>query len=134
VDRSFERVEEFKYLGTTLTNLNSIQQEIKSKLKSGNACYHLVQNILPYSLPSKNVRIKIYRTIIPPVVVYGCETWLPTLKEEGRMRVFESRVPRKKHNEELNDLCCSPNIVWVITSRIMRWEGHVVHMGERRGI
>ena len=79
---SIERVEEFKYLGTTLTNQNSIQEEIKSRLKVGNACYHLVQNILSSSLLSKNLKIKIYRTIILPVVLYGCETWLLTLREE----------------------------------------------------
>ena len=65
VDNStIERVEGFKYLGTTLTNQNSIQKEIKSRLKLGNACYHSVQNILSSSLLSKNLKIKIYRTII----------------------------------------------------------------------
>ena len=72
---STERVEEFKYLGTTLTNQNSIQEEIKSRLKLENACYHSVQNLLSSSLPSRNVKIKIYRTIILPVALYGCETW-----------------------------------------------------------
>jgi len=71
---SIERVEEFKYLGTTLTNQNSLQEEIKSRLKSGNACYHLVQNLLSSSLLSKNLKIKLFRTIILPVVLYGCET------------------------------------------------------------
>ena len=61
---SIERVEKFKYLGTTLTNKNSIQEEIKSRLKLGNACYHSVQNLLSSSLLSKNLKIKIYRTII----------------------------------------------------------------------
>jgi len=61
---SFERVEEFKYLGTTLTIKNSIQEEIRNRLKPGNACYHSVQNLLYSSFLSKNLKIKIYRTII----------------------------------------------------------------------
>ena len=64
---SIERMEEFKYLGRTLTNQNCIQEEIKSRLKLGNACYHSVQNLLSSSLLSKNLNIKIYRTIILPV-------------------------------------------------------------------
>ena len=66
-----ERVEEFKYLETTVTNKNSIQEEIKSRLKLGNACYYSVQNILSSSLLSKTLKIKIYRIIILPVVLYG---------------------------------------------------------------
>ena len=75
---SIERVEEFKYLGTMLTNKNSIHEETKSRLKSGNACYYSVQNLLSPSLLSKN--IKIYRTIILPFVLSGCETWSLTLR------------------------------------------------------
>ena len=71
---SIERVEEFKYLGTTLTGQNSIQEEIKSRLKLGNVCYYSVQNLLSSRLLSKNLKVKIYRTIILPVVLYGCET------------------------------------------------------------
>ena len=92
---SIDRVEEFKYLGTTLTNKNSIQEEIKSWLKLGNACYYSVQNLLSSSLLSKNLKIKIYRTIILPVVLYGCVTWSLTLREECRLRVFENRVLRR---------------------------------------
>ena len=129
---SFERVEELKYLGTNLTNQYSIQEEIKSRLKSGNACYYSVQTLLSSSLLSKNLKIEIYRTIIVPVVLYGCETWSLTLREERRLRVFENRVLRgifgpkrdevtgewkKLHNEELNVLYSSPNIVWVIKRR-----------------
>ena len=92
---SIERVEEFKYLGTTLTDQNSIQEEIKSRLKLGNACNYSVQNPLSSRLLSKNIKIKIYRTIILPVVLYGCETWSLTLREERRLRVFENRVLRR---------------------------------------
>ena len=88
-------VEEFKYLGTTLTNKNSIQEEIKIRLNLGNACYYSVQNLLSSSLLFKKLKIKIYRTIKLPVVLYGCETWSLTLREERRLRVFENRVLRK---------------------------------------
>ena len=109
----------FKNLGTALTNQNSIQEEIKSRLKSGNACYHSVQNILCSRLLTKNLKVKIYRNIILPVVLYGCETWSLTMREEHRLRVFENRVLRrvfgpkrdevtaewrKFHNEKLHDL------------------------------
>jgi len=142
-------VEEFKYLGTTLTNQNSIQEEIKSRLKLGNVCYYSVQNLLSSRLLSKNLKTKIYRTIILPVVLHGCETWSLTMREERRLRVFENRVLRrvfgsmrdevtgewrKLHNEELRDLYSLPNIVRVVKSRRMRWAGHVAHMGERRGV
>jgi hypothetical protein len=73
-NRYFERVERLKVLGTNLRNQNSFQEEIKSKLKSGNACYHLVQNLLSSNFLSKNIKIKICITIIFPVVLYGCET------------------------------------------------------------
>jgi len=148
-NNSFERAEEFKHLGKTLTNQNNIRVEIKSKLKSENACYHSVQNLLSSSLLSKNLKIKIYRNIILPVAFYGCQTWSLTLREERRLRVFENRALRrifghkmddvtrewrKLHNEDLNDLYCSPNIVRLMKSRRMRWAGHVARMGERRGV
>jgi len=141
-------VEEFKYLGT-LTNQNSIAEEIKSRLRSGNACYHSVLNLLYSRLLSKNLKIKIYRTIILHVVLFGCETWSLTLREERKLRVFENMVLRgifgprrgevtgewrRLHKEELNDLYSSPNIVRVIKSRRMRWVGHVARTGEEGGV
>ena len=88
-------MEEFKYLGTTLTNQKSIQEEIKSRLKLGNACYYSVQNLLSYRLLSKNLKIKIYRTIILTVVLHGCETWSLTVRDKRRPKLFENRVLRR---------------------------------------
>jgi hypothetical protein len=108
-----------------------------------------VQNLLSSRLLSKNLNIKIYRTIILPVVLYRCETWSLTLRKERRLRVCEKRVLRrvfgpkrdevtgewrKLLNEELSDLYSLPNIVWVVKSRRMRWAGHVARMGEDRGV
>jgi hypothetical protein len=97
-------------------------------------------------LLSKNLKIRIYKTIILPVVLYGCETRSLTLREEHRLRVFENRVLtifgpkrdevtgewRKLHNEELQDLYSSPSIIRIIKSRRMRWAGHVARIGEKR--
>jgi hypothetical protein len=83
---------QFKYLGKPLTNQNFVQEEIKNRLKSENAFYYSMQNLLFCSLVSKNIKIKIFRSIILPVVLYGCETWSNTLREERRLRVFENGV------------------------------------------
>jgi hypothetical protein len=86
---SFQRMEQFIYLETTLTYQNSIQEEIQSRLKSGNVIYLSVQNILSSSLLTYNIKIKPYRTKILPVILYGCENWSLTLREVRRLRASD---------------------------------------------
>jgi hypothetical protein len=103
---------------------------------------HSVQNLLSSRLLSRNVKVKIYKTIILPVVLYECETWPLTLREEHRLRAFENRVLRrifgpkrnevtgdwrKLHNEELRILYSSPNIIRQVKSRRMRWARRGMH-------
>jgi hypothetical protein len=114
----------------------------------GNACYHSVQNLLSSCLLSRNLKIKIYKTIILPVVLYGCETWSLTLREEHRLRLFENMVLRRifglerdevmgewrgLHSGELHNLYSSPDISQIKSGR-MRWVGHVAGMGEGRNV
>ncbi|KAJ4428741.1 hypothetical protein ANN_25734 [Periplaneta americana] len=169
-------VEKFKYLGATVTNINDTREEIKYRINMGNACYYSVEKLLSSSLlmyqlvPSatgwmdgiapfphrynntddsavKNLKVRIYKTVILPVVLYGSETWILTLREEHRLRVFENKVLRKifgakrdevtgewrkLHNAELHALYSSPDIIRNIKSRRLKWAGHVARMGESR--
>jgi len=107
--KSFERVEYFKYFRTVLRLRvqHSILEEFKRRLKSGNVCYHSVQNLLPSTLLPNNLKINIDSNIILPVVLCGDETWFLIMEEKCRLRVFENRVLRKifgiKSNEVMEE-------------------------------
>jgi hypothetical protein len=133
---------------TTVTNQNLIQEEIKRRLNSGNACYHSVQKLLSSCLLSKNVKVRIYKPTILPVVLYRYETWSLTAREEHKLRVFENTVLRtyaskrdgvmggwrKLQNKELHNLYSLLSIIRIIKSRRMRWAGHVAQMREKRNV
>jgi hypothetical protein len=122
-----------------LTKQNLIQEEIKRPLNSRNACYHSIHNLLSSGLLSKNIKIRIYKTIILPVVLHGCETWSLTLREEHRLRVLRRVFGpkrdevtggwRKLHNEELHNLYSSPSLIEILKSRRMKWAKRVARMG-----
>ena len=130
-------MEKFRYLGVTITNTNDIREEMKRRINMGNACYFSLEKILLSRLLSKKLKVKTYKTIIL-VVLYGCETWSLTVREEHRLRVFENKVLRKisgvkrdeitgewrkLHTAELHALYSWPNIIRNLKSRRLRWAG-----------
>jgi hypothetical protein len=101
-NRCFENVAQFIYFGTTIMYQNLIQEEIKRRLNLGNACYYSVHNLFCSRLLSKNIKIRIYKIITFPVVLYACETWSQTLREEHRL--FKNRVLRRKFGPKRDEV------------------------------
>jgi hypothetical protein len=137
-NRFFENEAKVIYLETTLTLQNCMYKENKSRLNSRNACYRPVHGLLSFLLLSEDVKVKICKTIILPVILYGCETWSLTLREEHRQRALEKRVLRRIfkpkgdevmgdwryfNSEELHKLYSSSDIIRQMKSRGMRWAG-----------
>jgi hypothetical protein len=142
-------VAKFKYLGTTLTDKITCTNKLRAgQIRGMLATIRFRVFCPPAYCPGKRLN-KIYKTIILPVVLYRCETWSLTLREEHRLRVFENRVLRrifgckrdevmgewrKLHSGELHNLYLSPDIIRQIKSRSMGWAGHVARMGEGRNL
>ena len=141
---SFGRVQQCKCLATAITDRTSVQEEIKERTEVRRCLVSFGAEWFVFQCAIQTVTIKTHRNVTLPVVLYGCETWSLTLREERRLRVFENAVLRKifvpkrdevtgelrkLHNEEINDLYSSPNIVRVIKLRRMRWARHVARMG-----
>ena len=135
---NFEEVAEFKYLGKIITKRNEMHKELKQEAQ-------LLCITGTFVIPTS---LKLYRTVILPVILYRCETWTLTLKEEKMLQVFENKVLRKifvpkrddqtgawrrLHNGELHNLYEKPDIIRIVRSRRLRLAGHVTRMGTERG-
>jgi hypothetical protein len=142
----FQHVEEITYLGSQLNQTNSIHSDIQARIGAGNRCYYTFGKVMKTRAINKNLKLQIYKTIIRPVVTYGCETWTLTHQNEQRLRIFERKILRKifgpvinddgtwriRRNDELNELIRSADIVRFIKSKRIAWIGHVMRMEETR--
>lgn len=146
---NFERVNSFKYLGAILTSENDTSEEIKARIQSGNRCMYALSNVLRSRDLTRGSKLRIYNTVIRPVVTYGSETWTITKTNERRLRCFERKVLRKiygpikdqgtqqyriRTNKELEELYKSPSIIQEIKSGRLRWAGHVQRQQDNRTI
>lgn len=146
-DFNFERVNSFKYLGAVITADNDITEEVKARIQSGNRCMYALDKTLRSKRISRRAKIRIYKSIIRPVVMYGCETWTLTKDSERKLRVFERKVLRRvfgpildpvhlvhrtRKNRELTELYKEPDIVNEIKGMRLRWAGHVQRLPNER--
>lgn len=139
----FDHVHEFKYLGVIISNRNTDELEIQNRINSANKCFYACSRILASKSLSHKTKIRLYKAIICPVLLYGSETWKLNKKEEKQLIVFENRVLRKiygptceqgewrrKHNREIRDLYNRPDIISEIKCRRIRWAGHLLRREE----
>ena len=134
-------------LGTMVTSRNEMEREILARITSGNRCFYSLQHLLKKRNISRSTKLIIYNTIIRPVVLYGCETWTLTKRQEQRLLVFENiilrrimgpiydrqeGVWRRRHNEELREISRQPLITNYIRAQRIRWAGHAARMEEGR--
>jgi len=141
----FEHAKEFSYLGSQLNQTNSTNSEIQARILSG-CRYYAYGKLMKSRALNRSSKLKIYKSLIRPVVTYGCEAWTLTTRDEQYLRIFERRILRKifgsmqnedgswriRMNHELNELIENADIVRFIKSRRMAWLCHVKRMDERR--
>jgi hypothetical protein len=142
----FEHVKKLSYLGTQLNLTNSTSCEVHARILSGNSCYYSCGKLMKSRALNRNLKLKIYKSLIGPVVTYGCEAWTITTRDEQHLRIFERKILRKifgpiqdkdrswriRMNHELNELIGNADIVRFIKSRRIAWLGHVMRMDEKR--
>jgi hypothetical protein len=141
----FESVEKFIYLGTELNVNNNLSSEIRRRIEQGNRAYYANRNLMKCRLISRSTKIKIYQTLIRPVVTYGCEAWVLSTQNMNALRIFERKVLRRIHgpiyeegewrirnNAEVNTILQGKDIVRYIKSRRISWLGHVQRMEQDR--
>jgi hypothetical protein len=142
----FEHVNEFNYLGSQLNQTNSTSSEIQARILSGNRCYYAYGKLMKSRELNRSSKLKIYTSLIRPIVTYGCEVWTLTNRDEKYLRIFERRILRKifgpvqnedgfwriRMNYELNDLIKNADIVRFVKSKRMVWLGHVMQMEGKR--
>jgi len=148
-DLRFENVEEFRYLGSTVTSDNDMNREVTLRIQSGNRCLFSVGHLLSSRVLSRRAKLRIYNSVIRPCVLYGCDTWNLTVRMQERLLVFENRVLRRilgpkrdpvtgrfrmRPNEETRQLTGQPLITSVIKSRRLQWAGHVARAPPTRYI
>lgn len=135
----FEKVNSFKYLGVVISNKNTEETEIQNRLNLANGCFYALNKLMSSKLLSQTTKIRLYKTIISPILLYGAETWKLNKKEEKKLIVFENKVLRKiygpvfeegewrrRHNRELRELYKEPDLVCEFKCRRVRWAGHIL--------
>jgi hypothetical protein len=142
----FEHVKELSYLGLQLNQTNSTNSEIQARILSGNRCYYAYGKLLKSRALNRSSKLRIYKSLIRPVVTYGCEAWTLTSRDEQYLSIFECKILRKifgpvqnedgfwriRMNHELSKLKGNADIVRFIKSRRIAWLGHVMRMDEKR--
>lgn len=146
-NKKIEEVESFKYLGATVTNLNMMEKEITVRIASANKSYYSLMPLMKRKSITRYTKIRLYNTVIRPVVLYACETWSLTKKQQQRILVFENNILRRitgpifdegeqrwrrRHNAEIRATTKQESIVDVMNRFKMRWAGHIARMDEHR--